>query len=120
MYITDVLTKTKTGKISHRCTLLREAYREDGKNKNRTIANLTRCDPKEVEALRLELKYKHDLTELTSLKEVELRQGLSIGAVWLITRIAKETGIEKALGTDRQGRNRSWQDFFVMKVAGIC
>lgn len=109
MYITDVLTKTKSGKISHRCTLLREAYREDGRNKNRTIANLTHCDPKEVEALRLALKYKHDLTELTSLKEVQLRQGLSIGAVWCITRIAKELGIEKVLGTDRQGKLALWQ-----------
>ncbi len=109
MYITDVLTKTKTGKISHRCTLLRESYREDGKNKNRTIANLTHCDPKEVEALRLALKYKHDLTELASLKEVELRQGPSIGAVWLITKIAQKAGIEKALGTDRQGKLALWQ-----------
>ncbi len=109
MYITDVLTKTKSGKISHRCTLLREAYREDGKNRNRTIANLTHCDPKEVEALRLALKYKHNLTELTSLKGVELRQGESIGAVWLISRIAQKTGIEKALRTDRQGKLALWQ-----------
>jgi transposase len=109
MYITDVLTKTKAGKISHRCTLLREAYREDGKNKNRTIANLTHCDPKEVEALRLALKYKHDLTELASLKDVALRQGTSIGAVWLITRIAQKVGIEYALGTDRQGKLALWQ-----------
>lgn len=109
MYITDILTKTKSGKISHRCTLLREAYREDGKNKNRTIANLTHCDPKEVEALRLALKYKHDLSGLTSLKEVELRQGMSIGAVWLITRVAQKAGIEKALGADRQGKLALWQ-----------
>ena len=109
MYLTDVLTKTKSGKISHRCTLLRESYREDGKNKNRTIANLTHCDPEEVEALRLALKYKHDLAELASIKEVELRQGMSIGAVWLITRIAQKTGIEKALGTNRQGKLALWQ-----------
>ena len=109
MYITEILTKTKSGKISHRCTLLREAYREDGKNKNRTIANLTHCNPKELEALRLALKYKHDPAGLTSLKDVELRQGTSIGAVWLITKIAQKTGIEKALGVDRQGRLALWQ-----------
>lgn len=89
MYITDILTKTKSGKISHRCTLLREAYREDGKNKNRTIANLTHCDPKEVEALRLALKYKHDLSGLASLKEVELRQGMSIEQSGLLPGLLK-------------------------------
>ncbi len=61
MYITDILTKTQKGKISHRCTLLRESYRENGKVKNRTIANLTHADPKDVAAMRLALKYKNNL-----------------------------------------------------------
>jgi hypothetical protein len=45
MYITEVLTKTTTGKIAHRCILLRESYREHSKVKTRTLANLTTALP---------------------------------------------------------------------------
>ncbi len=100
MYITDVLTKTKKGKISHRCILLRESYWANKKVNTRTIANLTYCDPKEVAALRLALKYKGDLTALKSIKDdVELKQGMSIGAVWVVYSIARQLGIEKTLGS---------------------
>jgi len=61
MYITEVLTKTTTGKIAHRCILLRESYREHGKVKTRTLANLTHCPPRDVAALRWALQHKHDL-----------------------------------------------------------
>jgi hypothetical protein len=71
MYITDILTKTKKGQISHRCTLLRESYRQDGKVKTRTIANLTHCNPAEVAAIRWALQHKDDFTMLNSRKESE-------------------------------------------------
>jgi hypothetical protein len=61
MYITEVLTKTTTGTIAHRCILLRESYREDGKVKTRTLANLTHCPLQDVVALRWALQHKHDL-----------------------------------------------------------
>jgi hypothetical protein len=61
MYITEVLTKTTTGKIAHRCILLRESYREHGKVKTRTLANLTHCPPRDVVALRWALQHKHAL-----------------------------------------------------------
>src|SRR5713101_9772637 len=62
MYTTEVLTKTTTGKIAHRCILLRESYREHGKVKTRTLANLTHCPPRDVVALRWALQHKHDLS----------------------------------------------------------
>ncbi len=109
MYIESIPTKTSTGKISHICTLLRESYREDGKVKTRTIANLTHCKPEEVEAMRLALAHKKDLRVLGSIKEVKLEQGLSMGAIWLVYQIARRLGIEKALGTDRTGKLAIWQ-----------
>ena len=84
MYITEILTKTKEGKTSHRCILLRESYREKGKVKNRTIANITHLKQNEIEALRLALKYKDNLAALESLEEIEMRQGKSVGAVYLV------------------------------------
>src|ERR1700688_4227035 len=60
--------------------LLRESYREAGKVKHRTIANLSHCKAEEVEAIRLALRQKADLA-----------------------------GIVAALGSDRQGKLALWQ-----------
>ena len=76
--------------------LLRETYREDGKVKHRTLANLTHCKPEEVEAIRLALKHKGDLGRiLASAVEggPELKQGLSVGAVWVLAQLARELGL---------------------------
>ena len=109
MYITEVLTKTKKGLVSHRCVLLRESFRKDGKINSRTIANLTHCNPAEVAAIRLALQHKDDLTVLKSVKEIELEQGMSVGAAWLVYQVAREIGIETALGKDRAGKLALWQ-----------
>ena len=90
--------------------LLRESYREDGKVRHRSIANLSRCSEQEVEAIKLALRHKENLRELVSLQEsLELRQGPSIGAVWLIHRLAKELKLVEVLGTGREGKLALWQ-----------
>ncbi len=53
MYV-DTSTINQKGK-SYTRHLLRESYREEGKVKHRTIANLSRCTPAEIEAIRLAL-----------------------------------------------------------------
>jgi len=64
------------------CYLLRETYREDGKVKHRTIANLSGCNKEEIQAMRLARKHKKNLSQLVSVTQaVSLRQGLSVGAV---------------------------------------
>jgi len=47
----------------------------------------------EVAAIRLALQHKDDMTVLKSLNEVELEQGLSVGAAWLVYQVAKDIGI---------------------------
>jgi hypothetical protein len=90
--------------------LLRESYREEGKVKHRTIANLSRCSHEEIEALRLALKHKDDLSTLGSLSEdVSVRQGLSVGAAWLVYDMTKQLGITEALGPSREGKLALWQ-----------
>ena len=104
------LEKTKSqGKYT--CYLLRETYRQDGKVKHRTIANLSRCSPQEIEAIRLALQHKDELTEQLSLpsQQIDLRQGLSVGAVWLLYDLAKQLGLVQALGPSREGRLALWQ-----------
>ena len=55
MYVDSATTKIK-GKTYLR-HLLRESYREEGRVKHRTIANLSRCSAEELEAIRLALRY---------------------------------------------------------------
>jgi len=91
-------------------SLLRENYREDGKVKHRTIANLSHCSVEEIDAIKLALKHKKDLTRLVSLsKDITLHQGSSVGAVCTIHDIARQLGIHKALGPTREGKLALWQ-----------
>lgn len=92
------------------CYLLRETYREKNKVKHRTIANLSGCSKEEIEAMRLAIKHKNDLSQLVSVTEaVSLRQGLSVGAVWLIFDMARQLGITDAVGNSPQGKLALWQ-----------
>lgn len=105
----DTIRTTKNGK-QYLCHLLRETYRDHGKVKHRTIANLSHCPDEEVEAIRLALKHKGALTELASLKEgLAIQQGLSVGAVFALHSVAKRLGIVQALGNTQQGKRALWQ-----------
>jgi transposase len=110
MHIVNNKSTSKTGKKIYQSTLLRESYRENGKVKKRTIANLTGCTPQEIYAIKLALKHKDDLSSLGSLKEsVEIQEGLSVGAVWTLYQCAKELGIVRALGNGFMGKLALWQ-----------
>ena len=94
--------------------LLRETYREDGKVKHRTLANLTHCKPEEVEAIRLALKHKGDLARiLASAVEggPELRQGpvgrggLGSGPTGARTRPRRGAGLGPSRASWRSGRS---------------
>ena len=100
--------------------LLRENYRENGKIKHRTIANLSKCSEEEIAAIRLALKHKKDLSKLAAASEVVcLHQGLSVGAVWLVFDIARELGIVDALGNSREGKTALWQVIARVYIPGI-
>lgn len=109
MYITRPKRTSSNGK-TYETILLRESYREDGKVKNRTIANFTHCNPADVAAIELALKHKDNLHELVSSSEkVSLREGLSVGAVWAIYQVSQRVGVEAALGKHFQGQLALYQ-----------
>ena len=99
---------TRNGK-KYRRHLLRESFRENGKVKHHTWANLSHCTEEEISALKLALKHKGDLAQLVSVKEIRTREGLRIGAVYSLKAIADRVGLTKALGSDRQGKLALWQ-----------
>jgi Transposase DDE domain len=108
MYV-DTSHITRGGKTYTR-HLLRESYRAHGKVLHRTIANVSHCSAAEIEAMRLALRHKADLENLGTIQDaITLRQGLSFGAVWTVYHIARRLGIDKALGTTREGKLALWQ-----------
>ncbi|PKP51594.1 MAG: IS1634 family transposase, partial [Candidatus Altiarchaeales archaeon HGW-Altiarchaeales-3] len=85
------------------------SYREEGKVKHHTIANLSKCSKEEIEAIKLALKHKKDLTELCSIKDIKTKLGLSVGAICLLNSLAEKLHITKALGNTRMGKLALWQ-----------
>ena len=97
----------KQGDKSYTRHLLRESYREGKKVRHRTIANLSHCSDEEIAAIRLALRHKKNLTELTTKDKEQVfsqRQGLSVGAVWSVYDIARQIGVVEAFGTTRDGK----------------
>jgi len=78
--------------------LLRETFRQDGKVKNRTLANLTHWPAARIEALRRLLRGEFDQAS-------EVSWGAQLGSVFgllfVLKRIAEGLGIRAALGHSR-------------------
>jgi hypothetical protein len=105
--------RSKQGSKTYEQILLRESYREPGAKrsavKKRTLLNLTKYPPQIVQALELALKHQGDLTALTAMSDITLEQGPTVGAVFTLLEVARRLGIEKALGTNQNGKLALWQ-----------
>jgi hypothetical protein len=107
MFIDDQ-TYTKNDKI-YRRVLLRNSYRINKKVRHDTIANLSLCSNEEIEAIKFALKNKNNLNKLANTtNKVKTRQGLAVGAVWILNQLAKHLGISKALGNSREAKLSLW------------
>ena len=105
----DSITKTVNGK-TYTSHLLRQAYRDNGKVRHRTIANLSSCTDEEIQAIRLALQHKGDLQTLASVRDdLNIQQGLSIGALFTVFTVAKRLGIVQALGNSQPAKQALWQ-----------
>ena len=108
MYV-DV-SRIRQGSKTYTRYLLRESYRENGKVKHRSIANLSACSAAEIEAIRLALRHKDKLSLVDpKASQILIKQGLSYGAVHLVYELAHRLGIAAALGRSRDGLLALWQ-----------
>ena len=82
MYIATVPNRTSPPAI-----LIRESYRENGKVKSRTIANISHWDPARIEALRRALRGDFD-----HLACADPTSGPVLGLLYVMARIAGEAG----------------------------
>jgi hypothetical protein len=108
MYISRAAWPSSNGK-TYQSIYLRESYRDADHVRKRNIANLTHCDPKEIAAIELALRFKGNLAALDSLEKIQLSQGPSVGAVWVIVETARRLGIDQALGNAFAGQLALWQ-----------
>ncbi|MBU4485643.1 MAG: hypothetical protein KKD38_01820, partial [Candidatus Delongbacteria bacterium] len=98
------ICKYKRGDKEYKRVLLREAYRENGKVKKRTIANLSGCTDEQIKAI----KYGLDNTEAINNNLVsDISQAVSgkiVGAVAALYQAAGMCGITNALGNTASAR----------------
>lgn len=100
MYIETVRNRN-----SPPCILLRESFREDGKVKKRTIANLTNWPKSKLEGLRLLIK-GGTVSEETLQESFEVSQSLSYGHVHAVLKTIEKLELPDLL-TEEPGRERS-------------
>jgi transposase len=108
MHIARASWPSANGKV-YQSIYLRESYRDGAHVRKRNIANLTHCDPQEVAALELALKYKDHLAALGSLDQIHLRQGPAVGAVWVLHAVLRRLGIDRGLGSGFPAQLAAWQ-----------
>jgi transposase len=80
--------------------LLRRGYRENGKAKNQTLANLSGYSPERVEALRRALKGEFDGV----LGDVDPISDRTFGVLFVLNQLADRLGITKALGRNTMAK----------------
>src|SRR5438270_14060725 len=88
MYISTIPNRNSPPAI-----LLRESFREKGKVKNRTLANLSHWNPARIEALRRALRGDFDQAASS-----EVALGPVFGLLFVLKQIAEALGISGALG----------------------
>lgn len=93
-------TKMKRGDKVYPCIALVEGYRENGKVKHRTIANLTKWDPAMIEGLEKVLKGG----KVNNFDELNLESGKAFGALYVLDKLAEEIGIKKSLGKSENAK----------------
>lgn len=86
------------GSKKYQSILLVEGYRDQGKVRHRTIANLTQWPQQVISAIECALKKQ----DQTSAEELQTKSGKHFGGIFVLHQLAKDLFIEKVLGISRQ------------------
>jgi transposase len=109
MYITEIPSKKASGKV-FKTILLRKSFRENGKVKNKTIANLSCCNDDEINILKEFLNRKGKGAPIAD-SSIQAIPGKSLGSIVVLYEIAHRLGIVEALGTSFHGKLALWLIF---------
>ena len=98
----------KTAKKTYTSVVLMENYREGKKVKHRIISNLSKWSPELISGFEKLLKGE----KITTISDLNLSQGKSVGGIFAVSEIAKQLGIKQALGYSEQSK------FTMVQIAG--
>src|SRR5450755_4086003 len=87
-------TTSRCGENEYNATLLRRSYREDGKVKKETLANLSHLPPEAIDAIRAVLAGK---TVMSDDQAFEIERSLPAGHVTAALTMARRLGLAKLL-----------------------
>ena len=99
VYNVGMFVATIPNRNSKPTILLRESYREGGKVKTRTIANLTKWPPERIAAMERLCKGEFD-----GWAGGEVTSGEIFGVLFALKHLADQVGITRALGPSAEGR----------------
>ncbi len=97
-------TVKKQGDKEYPSIALVEGYRENGKVKHRTITNLSKWDSKLVDGLEKLLKDGKIENKVENFDVDSIGSGKSIGAIYVLDKLANDLGIKKALGDSQNSK----------------
>ncbi|MDP2872459.1 MAG: IS1634 family transposase [Bacillota bacterium] len=98
----DIITSRYKDQV-YSGALLRETYRDNGKVRHRTLANLSALPMHIVQMIKRSLKGEAFVSANEALRVVRSR---SHGAVWSVWQVMRSLGVPELLG----GRKEPWQD----------
>ncbi len=120
MYVDESTVTSSSGK-KHTRYLLRESYREQGKVKKRTLANISNCPLEEIQILKQALgkgkrgkpkkNNNNSNVVLVDLNKIEEQPGKRWGAMLVLNEIAHRLGLHQVLGTARNALLILWLIF---------
>ena len=106
------ICKYKRGEKTYTRSLLRAAYREKGKVRHRTIANLSHFPMEQILKLKAALKGKTiPAHKVLDPKTMPLKQGASCGALFVLLNLARQLGITSVLGSSKSALMILWLVF---------
>ena len=107
MYI-DISTVTAKNGKKYKRVLLRQSYRENGKVKKKTIANLSSLPEKSINIIKSNVGAKKNNSPLVELNDVHADSGLKFGALYVLYTMLQRIGVVDAIGTCQNGMLIIW------------
>ena len=83
-----------------------------GENSRGKVQNVVTDSSDEIQAIKLALKNKHQLEQLGNIdQDIDVKQGLSVGAVTTLWQLAQRIGLVQALGSSQDAKRALRQVF---------
>lgn len=109
MYVEEI--KNKQGKKIYRTVLIRESYKEKGKVRHRTIANISRLTGSQIAQIKAALSGKG---AFLSNAELEITSSREYGASAALLETGRRPGLDKLI----YSRHEQWRDDLMSMIVG--